>query len=76
MAKTRIAKDGMVEVISGAEKGRTGKVLAIVSNGDRAIVEGINLRKKHMRRSETNPEGAIVDKEMPIHISNLKPTED
>ena len=62
-----------VLVISGEERGSTGKVLQIVGNGQRAIVEGLNLKKKHLRKSQDNPEGAITDIEMSIHISNLKP---
>lgn len=72
MAKSHIAADDIVEVISGAHKGETGKVLQIVAKGERAVVEGVNLCTKHMKRSQDNPEGAIIDKEAPIHVSNLR----
>ena len=60
-----------VAVISGAHRGATGKILAIQSKKERAIVEGVNLIKKHERKSQTNPEGAIVEREGTVHISNL-----
>ena len=60
-----------VAVISGAHRGATGKILAIQSKKERAVVEGVNLIKKHERKSQTNPEGAIVEREGTIHISNL-----
>ena len=66
----RIKKDDSVKVISGNYKGQTGRVLRLLVN-DRALVEGINKVKKHMRPSQENPQGGIVEKEMSIHLSNL-----
>ena len=66
----RIKKDDNVKVISGNYKGQTGRVLRLLNN-DRALVEGINKVKKHMRPSQENPQGGIVEKEMSIHLSNL-----
>lgn len=60
-----------VAVIAGAHRGSVGKVLAIRKKQERAIVEGVNLIKKHERKSQANPEGAIVEREGTIHISNL-----
>ena len=66
----RIKKDDTVKVISGNYKGQSGRVLRLLAN-DRALVEGINKVKKHMRPSQENPQGGIVEKEMSIHLSNL-----
>jgi len=69
--KFHIKKDDLVEVISGEEKGRRGRVLEIIPGKQQAIVEGINLVKKHQRaRSQTKPSG-IVSVPGPLHISNL-----
>jgi|UniRef100_A0A7C6EI52 large subunit ribosomal protein L24 len=69
--KFDIKKNDLVEVISGEEKGRRGRVLEIDREKRTAIVEGINLVKKHQRaRSQTQPSG-IITKPAPVHISNL-----
>jgi large subunit ribosomal protein L24 len=68
----RIKKGDTVLVIAGDDKGRRGKVLQVVSGGNRAVVEGLNFVKKHMRKTQDNPQGGIFEKEAPIHISNLK----
>ena len=67
----KIRKDDSVKVVSGNYKGQTGRVIKIVNKNNRAIVEGINKVKKHIRPSQENPQGGIVEKEMSIHISNL-----
>ena len=67
----RIKKGDNVKVIAGNYKGQTGRVLRLMSNNNRALVEGINKVKKHMRPSQENPQGGIVEKEMSIHLSNL-----
>jgi large subunit ribosomal protein L24 len=71
----RIKKGDLVEAISGAEKGKTGKVLQILPESDRAVVEGLNFVKKHMRKTQDNPQGGVFEKEAPIHVSNLKKAE-
>jgi large subunit ribosomal protein L24 len=71
----RIKKGDTVLVIAGDDKGRRGKVLQVVSGGNRAVVEGLNFVKKHMRKTQDNPQGGIFEKEAPIHISNLKKAE-
>lgn len=68
----RIKKGDTVLVIAGDDKGRRGKVLQVVSGGNRAVVEGLNFVKRHMRKTQDNPQGGIFEKEAPIHISNLK----
>jgi len=60
-----------VLVIAGNEKGKTGKVLKVFPKRNRVIVEGINFRKKALRPTQENPQGGIVEREMPIHASNV-----
>jgi large subunit ribosomal protein L24 len=60
-----------VEVIAGDEQGQRGKVLRVDRSGGRIIVEGINRVHKHVRRSQRNPQGGRLSKEMPIHLSNV-----
>ena len=67
----RIRKGDKVKILSGKDRGKMGKVLHVYPLKGRALVEGINMVKKHMRKSQQNPSGAIVQKELPIHISNL-----
>ena len=59
-------------VIAGDEKGKSGKVLQIAPQTGRALVEGVNFVKKHMRKTEDNPQGGVVEMEASIAISNLK----
>jgi len=66
-----VRKGDTVFVIAGNERGKTGTVLAY--SGDKVLVQGLNMRKKHVKRSEQNPNGGIVEREMPIHVSNVKP---
>ena len=67
----KIRKGDNVKVISGNYKGQTGRIIKIVNKNNRAIVEGINKVKKHMRPNQENPQGGIVEKEMSINMSNL-----
>lgn len=69
--KFHIKKDDMVQVIAGKEKGKTGKVMKVVAKKDRAIVEKLNMVKRHMKPGAYSRQGGIVDKESPIHVSNL-----
>lgn len=66
-----IKKGDTVKVLSGDDKGRTGKVLVVYPKKYRAIVEGLNKVKKHTKPSAKNTQGGIIEKEAPIHISNL-----
>ena len=72
MARSHVHKDDVVVSIAGRDKGRKGKVLQVFPEANRALVEGINVIKKHMKPSKDNPEGGIVEKEAPIHVSNLR----
>lgn len=71
MAKSRLKAGESVIVISGSHAGKQGKVLQVLPRKDRAIVEGVNLVKKHQRKTQDNPQGAIVEREGSIHASNL-----
>ena len=71
MAKLHIKKGDTVYVLAGDDKGETGRVLSIDAKKGRAIVEGINKVKKSTKPSAQNPQGGIVEKEAPIHMSNL-----
>lgn len=69
--KLHIKKGDTVVVLAGNDKGSKGKVLEVIRDKDRAIVEGVNMIKKHTKPNAENPQGGIVEKEAPIHISNL-----
>jgi large subunit ribosomal protein L24 len=68
-----IKKGDMVEIIAGDHKGATGKVLRIIPEENRVVVQGHNIAKKHVRPSRRNPQGGRIDVEQPIHISNVLP---
>lgn len=67
----KIKKHDTVFVLTGKDKGKTGRVFRVYPSTERALVEGINYVKKHMRKSQENPQGGIVQKESSIHLSNL-----
>ena len=67
-----VRKGDKVKVLSGEYRGRTGKVLKVIPSSKRAIVEGINLIKRHTRPSSRNQQGGIIEKEAPVHVSNLR----
>lgn len=69
--KFKIRKDDQVEVIAGKDKGKRGKIVKIVRDKDRAIVSGVNIVKKAMRKKSQQDRGGIVEIEAPIHVSNL-----
>lgn len=69
---TYLKKNDQVEVIAGKDKGRVGKVLRVLREDDKAVVERINLIKRHTKPQEMNQQGQIVEKESPIHVSNLQ----
>ncbi len=68
-----IKKGDLVEVISGDQKGVTGRVMRVIPDKQQALVEGVNLAHKHVRPSQRNPQGGRIRIERPIHISNLLP---
>ncbi|NCC49695.1 MAG: 50S ribosomal protein L24 [Spartobacteria bacterium] len=69
--KSHIKKGDIVIAVAGEDKGKTGKVLQVEAAAGRALVEGLNFVKKHLRKSQDNPQGGIVEKEAPINVSNL-----
>ena len=71
-----IKKESKVTVISGKEKGKSGRVIEVLKKKNTVLVEGINKYKKHEKPNPKNEKGGIVDKEMPIHISNVKLAEE
>jgi len=71
MGKLKVKSGDTVRVIAGDHKGSEGKILQIFIDKNKAVVEGINMVKKHTKPSAQNPQGGIVEKEAPMHISNL-----
>ena len=74
--KCHVKKNDLVVVTSGTQKGKRGKILAVIPQKQRVIIEGVRLIKKHMRKSQDRPQGGIVEKEGTIHISNVMKAEE
>jgi large subunit ribosomal protein L24 len=70
--KTHVRKGDLVEVVAGAHKGAQGTILEVQPVKGRVLVEGVRMIKKAVRPSQANPNGGIIEKEGPIHISNIK----
>lgn len=71
MAKRHVKKGDEVVVIAGTERGKRGKIIEVLTGKDRVIVEGLKMIKRHTRKNQNNPQGAIVEREGTIHISNV-----
>ena len=71
MATSKIKKDDLVQVITGKDKGKSGKVLSVDTKNNKVLVEGVNMVSKHSKPSMTNQQGGIIEKEAPIDISNV-----
>jgi large subunit ribosomal protein L24 len=71
MTKFKIKSGDTVRVIAGDHKGTEGNVLKVLKDKNKAIIEGVNMVKKHTKPSAQSPQGGIVEKEAPMHISNL-----
>lgn len=71
MIKLKIKSGDIVRVIAGDHKGAEGKIVRVLREKNKAIVEGVNMVSKHTKPSAKNPQGGIVKKEAPIHISNI-----
>lgn len=67
----KIKKDDLVQIISGKDKGKSGKILSVDTGKERVIVEGCNMQTRHTKPSAKNPNGGIVNQEGSIHISNV-----
>ncbi len=70
--KLHVRKGDQVEVISGNFKGSSGKVLEVIAKKQRVLIEGVRIIKRHLKKSQDNPQGKIAEREGPIHISNVK----
>ena len=71
-APTTIKRDAVVMVISGDDRGKTGKVLRVDRTRGLALVEGLNFVKRHMRKTQDNPQGGIIEKEAPLALGKLR----
>ena len=70
--KFHVRKGDNVEVISGNFRGSSGKVLEVIARKQRVLIEGVRIIKKHLKKSQDNPQGKIAEREGPIHISNVR----
>jgi large subunit ribosomal protein L24 len=71
MQKFHVKKGDEVVVIAGTEKGKRGRIIEVLRAKERAIVEGVKMIKRHTRKNQRNPQGAIVEREGTVHLSNL-----
>ena len=71
MSKFHVKKGDEVVVLAGKEKGKRGRIITILSGQERVLVEGVQMIKRHTRKSQQHPQGAIVEKEGSIHVSNV-----
>ena len=71
MRKRKIRKDDEVVVLAGRDKGKRGAVLRIITKTERVLVEGVNVTKRHVKPTQGDPQGGIVEREAPVHISNV-----
>jgi large subunit ribosomal protein L24 len=71
MKRFHVKKNDEVVLLSGSDKGKRGRIISVLAKKERVIVEGARMMKKHMRKSQQNPQGAIVEREGSIHISNV-----
>ncbi|UCH65345.1 MAG: 50S ribosomal protein L24 [Ignavibacterium sp.] len=67
----KIKKNDMVMIIAGNDRGKTGKILKVFPKSNKVIIEGINMRKRHTKPTQKNPQGGILEKEAPINASNV-----
>ena len=72
VTKLHVKKDDLVMIVAGKDKGKSGKILRVLPEKERVLVENLNLIKRHTRPSQTNNEGGIIEKEAPIAISNVQ----
>lgn len=75
LEKLHVKRDDIVEVISGADKGKQGKVLRAIPGEGRVVVEGVNRKWKHLRRSQENPQGGRIEREFPIPVCKVRKVE-
>jgi large subunit ribosomal protein L24 len=75
MPKLPVKRGDEVVVLAGTQKGRRGKIIHVITDKQRVIVEGVKMIKRHMRKSQQHPQGAIVEREGSIHLSNVMPAQ-
>ena len=71
-----VRKGDLVIVTAGDARGQQGKILRVIPDRDLVVVQGINVRRKHVKPSQLHPQGGLVEKEMPVHVSNVSPVVD
>jgi len=71
-----VRKGDLVQVITGDDKGRQGTIMRVITKRDQVLIQGINVHKKHIKPNQQYQQGAVIDKEMPVHISNVLPVVD
>ncbi len=71
MAKLSVKKGDRVEVIAGKDKGKRGKILRVIPDKARVVVEKVHMIKRHTKPTQKNPQGGIIEREAPIHVSNV-----
>ena len=76
MQRFHVKKDDQVVVLAGADRGKRGRIISVNRKKQRVIVEGVRMIKRHTRKSQAHPQGAIVEREGTVHISNVMKTED
>ena len=76
MARHIVKKGDTVVVTAGNDAGKVGEVLRVITSDDRVVVQGVNIRTRHSKPTQQNPQGGLLRKEMPIHISNVSPVVD
>ena len=75
MQRFHVRKGDQVVILAGTEKGKRGRILEVLRDKQRVIVEGAQMIKRHTRKSQAHPQGAIIEREGTIHISNVMPVE-
>jgi large subunit ribosomal protein L24 len=76
MVRFHVKKNDEVVIIAGSDKGKRGKIISVLPKNQRVIVEGARMIKKHTRKNQQNPQGAIVEREGSVHISNVMKAEE
>lgn len=71
MQKSHVKKGEEVVVLAGTERGKRGRILSVLRDRNRVIVEGVKMIKKHVRKNQKNPQGAIIEREGSLHLSNV-----
>jgi large subunit ribosomal protein L24 len=71
-----VRKGDLIIMTAGKDRGRQGRILRVIPDQKKVVVEGINLHRKHVKPNQTQPQGGVVEKELPVHISNVSPVVD